>query len=67
MKTLYHEKKGALIFLINHYESMCIEYIKCHTLTIDELEVLWRYDDSMITHYTQELLLLEAKNILNLI
>lgn len=65
--TPYQEKKSGLQFMIRHYSNNCLGYLARTDLTLDDLETLWEYDEAIVDRYNQELALLEANKILQLI
>ena len=67
LNNFYETRKQNLIFMITHYEKNCELYLKLIHLSLDDIHELWDYDRCMADKYIQDLLLLEAQHILNLI
>lgn len=62
--TNYIENKSALLFMITHYENKCLDYEVHSDMCLDDLYQLYEYDQHMVDIYKQELILLEAKKLL---
>jgi hypothetical protein len=70
MSRTYKEVKESLIYTINLYDEKCerlLNYELVNNLTIDELTTLYEQNEGMADHYRGELLLLEGKQILQII
>jgi hypothetical protein len=66
----YTSKKAAFLYMIEHYENNCLAYLdyeKVKHMKLDDLQLLYDYDEGMVDIYQQELLLLESQHILKLV
>lgn len=66
----YKKRKGSLIYMIRYYEAKCLKYLDyaaVNHMTLDELTVLYSYDESKVEEYQGQLLMLEIeKQLLDL-
>lgn len=54
----YYKKKEAIIYMINHYENNCLNYLTLD-MPVNDIEFLYDFDMEYVEHYKNELKLLE--------
>lgn len=63
----YDQTKAAILWMIRHYATNCLNYVNRTELTLDDLTALFDHDEQMIEKYQGQLLVLEAKHLIDLI
>ena len=63
----YRQMKASIYWMLNFYSRCLTDDARCADLTLDELHILYQYDQSMVDFYRGALLLLEAKLLFGLI
>lgn len=63
----YEQAKQNIEWMINYYSRDLLEDPRIAAMSLDDIEILYLMDQEMVGFYCGELLVLDAKKILNLI
>lgn len=64
----YQKRKKSLVYLIRHYEMQLLNYLDyaaVNHMTLDELTILYNYDENKQEEYQGQLLILEIEKQLS--